>query len=141
MLKGKELGKAIETAINLKLASGAVTSKKQIAEHFDVKPPSVHDWIKKGSISKDKLPKLWDYFSDVVKPEHWGLTTIPYRDKPDGVETIKEKKLAKFKTKRQKDIHSLNVILEKLNDDDFEKVKNFGQDIARYLIQKHNTKE
>lgn len=28
---------------------------------------------KKGSISKEKLPELWSYFSDVVGPEHWGL--------------------------------------------------------------------
>ncbi|WP_144290856.1 S24 family peptidase [Vandammella animalimorsus] len=45
----------------------------EVAEHFGVKPPSVQDWLKRGVISKDKLPELWAYFSDVVGPEHWGL--------------------------------------------------------------------
>lgn len=74
MLNGKEFGKAIETAIALKLRSGAVSTKTAIAKHFNVKLPSIADWIKKGSISKDKLPELWRYFSDVVGPEHWGLS-------------------------------------------------------------------
>lgn len=73
MLKGKELGIAIREAIRLKIESGAVRSKAEIARHFDIKPPSIHDWIKKGSISKDKLPELWRYFSDVVDMEHWGI--------------------------------------------------------------------
>lgn len=78
MLKGKELGKAIAVAIELKIAAGAAASKKEIAEYFEIKPPSIHDWIKKGSISKDKLPKLWDYFSDVVRPRTLGTnrTTV-----------------------------------------------------------------
>ena len=74
MLKGKELGDAIKRAIDLKIASGAVASKADIARHFGIKPPSIHDWIKKGAISKDKLPELWRYFSDVVGREHWGLS-------------------------------------------------------------------
>ncbi|EGL4564282.1 hypothetical protein IQ508_002306 [Salmonella enterica] len=65
MLSGKELGLAIEQAINKKLALGTVRTKAKIARHFEIKPPSIHDWIKKGSISKDKLPELWRYFSDV----------------------------------------------------------------------------
>ncbi|MCD4596493.1 helix-turn-helix domain-containing protein, partial [Proteus mirabilis] len=73
MLNGKDLGRAIEQAINKKLSSGSVKSKTEIARHFNVKLPSIYDWIKKGSISKDKLPELWSYFSDVVGPEHWGL--------------------------------------------------------------------
>lgn len=82
MLKGKELGNAIAEAIRLKLASGSVSSKKEIADHFDIQPPSIHDWIKKGSISKDKLPELWNYFSDVVGPEHWGLNSVPFGSEP-----------------------------------------------------------
>jgi len=74
MLTGKELGKAIEIAIHLKLDKGVVKSKAEIARHFGIQPPSIHDWIKKGSISKDKLPELWSYFSDVVTHTHWGLT-------------------------------------------------------------------
>lgn len=77
MLSGKDLGRAIEQAINKKIASGAVKSKAEIARHFKVQPPSIHDWIKKGSISKDKLPELWRFFSDVVGPEHWGLNEYP----------------------------------------------------------------
>lgn len=77
MLKGKELGDAIAEAIRLKLASGAALSKTEIAKHFGVRLSSTYDWVKKGSIEKDKLPKLWEYFSDVVGPEHWGL-----KDKP-----------------------------------------------------------
>ena len=73
MLKGKELGKAIELAIKAKLDAGYARSKAEIAREFDMKPPSLTDWVKKGSISKDKLPKLWKYFSDVVGPDHWGL--------------------------------------------------------------------
>ncbi|WP_272672320.1 DNA-binding transcriptional repressor RacR [Providencia sp. PROV158] len=76
MLNGKDLGRAIEQAINKKMASGSVKSKTEIARHFNVKLPSIYDWIKKGSISKDKLPELWNYFSDVVGPEHWGLKEL-----------------------------------------------------------------
>ena len=72
MLSGKDLGRAIEQAINKKIASGAVKSKAEIARHFKVQPPSIHDWIKKGSISKDNLPELWRVCSDVVGPELWG---------------------------------------------------------------------
>lgn len=73
MLKGKELGKAIDFAINAKIAAGYARSKAEIAREFGMKPPPLVDWVKKGSISKDKLPKLWKYFSDVVGPDHWGL--------------------------------------------------------------------
>ncbi|EDQ2392365.1 hypothetical protein S518_002680 [Salmonella enterica subsp. enterica] len=83
MLSGKELGLAIEQAINKKIQSGAIKSKAQVARHFGIKPPSIHDWIKKGSISKDKLPELWGYFSDVVGPEHWGLDAFPLQERRD----------------------------------------------------------
>lgn len=76
MLTGKELGAAIAFAIKLKMKSTGI-SKKDIADHFGIKPPSIYDWIKKGSISKDKLPELWRFFSDVVGPEHWGLKSWP----------------------------------------------------------------
>lgn len=82
MLNGKELGAAIKTAFDLKVATGAITSKADLARHFHVKTPSVYDWFKKGSISKDKLPELWRYFSDVVGPEHWGMTEWQYPEVP-----------------------------------------------------------
>lgn len=79
MLKGKELGAAIKQAIDLKIAAGAISGKPDVAKYFNIKTPSVYDWIKKGSISKDKLLKLWDYFSDVVGPEHWGIDSNVYK--------------------------------------------------------------
>ncbi len=58
MLTGEKLGGAIEAAIKLK----GVT-KKEVAAHFGVQPPSIQDWVKRGTIGKEKLPKLWSYFS------------------------------------------------------------------------------
>lgn len=69
MLTGKELGAAIESA---RLAKGV--SKKKLAEDFGVAPPSVQGWVKTGRIDKSKLMELMDYFSDVAKPSHWGLS-------------------------------------------------------------------
>lgn len=74
MLKGKDFGAAIGSAIQMKLDLGVVRSKAEIARHFKVTPPSVEDWINKGSIQKDRLPELWRFFSDVAGPEHWGMT-------------------------------------------------------------------
>ncbi|MDZ9521525.1 hypothetical protein SNC52_15530, partial [Escherichia coli] len=34
MLSGKDLGRAIEQAINKKIASGSVKSKAEVARHF-----------------------------------------------------------------------------------------------------------
>lgn len=68
MLTGKDLGAAIEKAIKLKKVS-----KAEVARAFKVRPPSVQDWIKRGTIDKSKLPALWRYFSDVVGPDHWGM--------------------------------------------------------------------
>jgi hypothetical protein len=81
MLNGKELGQAIEAAYKMKKATGAISSKADVARHFGIKTPSVYDWVKKGSISKDKLPELWSYFSDVAGPEHWGLSEWPCTQK------------------------------------------------------------
>ncbi|MDQ0035870.1 transcriptional regulator with XRE-family HTH domain [Variovorax boronicumulans] len=72
MLTGRALGAAIRDAIEKK----GVT-QREVARVFEVKPPSVQDWMKKGTVSKDKLPALWKYFDDVVGPEHWGLDSFP----------------------------------------------------------------
>ena len=72
MLTGEKLGAAIRKAIELK----GVT-QVAVAAHFGVKPPSVQDWIRRGTIDKGKLPALWEYFADVVGPEHWGMLSIP----------------------------------------------------------------
>lgn len=68
MLTGPQLGAAIEAARKLK----GVT-KKELAQAFDIAPPSIQDWVKRGTIDKAKLEQLWAYFSDVVGPSHWGL--------------------------------------------------------------------
>lgn len=71
MLTGELLGAAIRSAIEKK-----GVSQVAVATHFGVKPPSVQDWLNRGVIGKEKLPKLWAYFSDVVGPEHWGLESF-----------------------------------------------------------------
>jgi len=68
MLTGPELGAAIEAA---RIAKGV--SKKNLADDFSVKPPSIQGWVKNGRIDKSKLMDVISYFSDVVGPEHWGL--------------------------------------------------------------------
>lgn len=72
MLTGKQLGDAIRTALEMKKKRPA-----DLATHFHVRPPSVQGWLSKGTISKSKLPELWNYFSDVVGPEHWGMKAWP----------------------------------------------------------------
>jgi hypothetical protein len=68
MLTGAKLGAAIEAARKKK----GVT-KKALADEFGVSAPSVQDWVKRGTIDKDKLSRLWLFFRDVAGPEHWGL--------------------------------------------------------------------
>ena len=68
MLTGKQLGAAIAEAIQKKRVK-----KADVARHFNVSPPSVQGWCDTGRIGKERLPELWDYFSDVVGPAHWGL--------------------------------------------------------------------
>lgn len=71
MLTGKELGAAIEAARVKKKVT-----KKAMADHFDVAPPSIQDWVKRGTIDKGRLPDLWEFFKDVVGPAHWGLKSF-----------------------------------------------------------------
>ncbi|MFK0092919.1 helix-turn-helix transcriptional regulator [Pseudomonas sp. NPDC090592] len=79
MLTGPELGAAIDAA---RIAKGV--SKKQLADDFQVKPPSVQGWVKNGRIDKSKLMDVIAYFSDVVGPEHWGLRAgFSYESIPD----------------------------------------------------------
>lgn len=106
MLNGTDLGAAIKAAIELKIASGAVASQAAIARHFNVRPPSIHDWIKKGSISKDKLPELWRYFSDVVGPEHWGLKSWPDMGSSSAEATTRAKPWP-FRTIREEQVRAL----------------------------------
>lgn len=79
MLTGPELGAAIDAA---RIAKGV--SKKQLADDFQVKPPSVQGWVKNGRIDKSKLMDVIAYFADVVGPEHWGLRAgFSYESLPD----------------------------------------------------------
>ncbi|VTQ22480.1 Rac prophage; putative DNA-binding transcriptional regulator [Escherichia coli] len=88
MLSGKDLGRAIEQAINKKIASGSVKSKAEVARHFKVQPPSIYDWIKKGSISKDKLPELWRSFLMLLVQSIGGLTNTPYQPPPIQIQKV-----------------------------------------------------
>lgn len=87
MLTGPELGASIEAA---RIAKGV--SKKQLADDFQVKPPSIQGWVKTGRIDKSKLMDVINYFADVVGPEHWGLRPgFSYENLPDGpAESIAE---------------------------------------------------
>lgn len=69
MLTGKQFGSALGTAMKLK-----GVGPTELARVFNVRPPSVHGWIADGRISRDKLEKLFAYFSDVVEASHWGLS-------------------------------------------------------------------
>jgi hypothetical protein len=73
MLSGPELGAAIEAARQKKKVT-----KKAMAAHFGVQPPSIQDWVRHGTIHKSRLEALWSYFADVVGPEHWGLNSAAY---------------------------------------------------------------
>ena len=85
MLTGPALGAAIEAA-RLKKP----VSKRELAEHFGVKPPSVQDWVRRGTIDKAKLPALWLYFADVAGPSHWGLAAWPVLETLPAPATVKE---------------------------------------------------
>lgn len=71
MLSGEALGAAIREAMSLKNVT-----QQDVAKEFDVLQPSVSYWARTGRIKKDKLDHLMRYFSDVVGPEHWGLTAF-----------------------------------------------------------------
>lgn len=78
MLTGKELGAAIECAIEKK-----GVKKADVARAFGIKPPSVTSWIKTGRVAKEHLGKLVEYFSDVVEPAHFGMEAISaFKDVP-----------------------------------------------------------
>lgn len=86
MLTGPELGAAIDAA---RIAKGV--SKKQLADDFQVKPPSVQGWVKNGRIDKSKLMDVIAYFADVVGPEHWGLRPgFTYESLPDVASVLVE---------------------------------------------------
>ena len=143
MLTGRELGDAITAAIKLKLASGAVASKKEIAEHFGVKPPSIHDWMKKGSIGKEKLPELFEYFSDVVGPEHWGINKDSYlwtQKKHNDEDGSISKEFDDMSLKQEQFIRRMIVLSKELSDDELQVVEDGTVATSNALKTKRNTK-
>lgn len=77
MLTGPKLGAALREAIRRKGVSNA-----EVARVFDVKGPSVYDWLKHGRIGKQHINMLVSYFADVVPPAHWGIESSPVNVKP-----------------------------------------------------------
>lgn len=77
MLTGSKLGAAIRAAVEKKAKQGV--TQRAIADHFEIKPPSLQDWMKRGTVRKDRLGDLFEYFADVVGPDHWGMAAFPQR--------------------------------------------------------------
>lgn len=68
MLSGAELGAALKSAMDAKKVK-----QPAVAAAFGVAQSSVSEWISYGRIAKKHIPKLLDFFADVVGPDHWGL--------------------------------------------------------------------
>ena len=77
MYSGEDLGRALTQALEKKPYRGVI---KDLAAAIGVKPPSIYDIKDHGWISKEKLPEMWRFFSDVCGPEHWGLERFPWDD-------------------------------------------------------------
>jgi hypothetical protein len=74
MYTGEKLGAALKEAIQLKAELHKKPVRQvDVGKAFGVKQSSVAEWIKYGRISKEHIPRLVEWFSDVVGPEHWGL--------------------------------------------------------------------
>lgn len=142
MLKGKEFGTAIGQAINLKIASGKAASKAEIARHFSMKPPSLSDWVKKGSVAKDKLHELWRYFSDVAGPEHWGMSNSEW---PQGLSTqtnhASEPDADRYIANiTDMDVEKITNIVRKLDSTRRAKVLEFAQDtLTLQTLERQNS--
>lgn len=75
VLQGKELAAAIRAAIELKSAKvgAGKVGPTALGNALGIKQPSASELLTTGRLSKEKLPKLLDYFEDVVGPDHFGL--------------------------------------------------------------------
>lgn len=138
MLNGKNFGQAIDTAIRLKLANGSAKSKADIARHFGIKPPSLADWVKKGSVAKDKLPELWRYFADVAGPAHWGLSSGEWPSElsetrsDECTSTTETKAIPTAKvTKRDLQINAINKLLITIADEGLAVVLDKAEEMQR----------
>ena len=77
MLSGEKLGQALKEAMRLKKVTQA-----QVGKEFGIAQPSVSNWLKTGRIDKTHIEHLLTYFSDVVGPEHWGLSAASTSTSP-----------------------------------------------------------
>lgn len=75
MLQGKELADALGLAIEAKrlLPGFERLGPTQLAREFGVAQGSMSEALKTGRLAKKHIPKLLEFFSDVVGPDHWGL--------------------------------------------------------------------
>jgi hypothetical protein len=128
MHTGKELGEAIRVAIEKKIDLGV--SKKQIAVAFGIKEPSIADWIKKGSIGKERLPKLWRYFSDVVDMEHWGLSPDDFSCFGLVPKNCAAEPLAQYESPRTQRIKALVSATEQISDSGIDHLTSYATWIA-----------
>lgn len=77
MKTGKELGRAIAEAVELKMDGLNYRSKASIAKALGIQPPSLHNWLHTGRVGEERLLKMLHFFSDVTPPQHWGLEDWP----------------------------------------------------------------
>lgn len=146
MLKGKEFGAAIGVAIDRMLKNGHAKTKASIARHFGMKPPSLSDWVNKGSVAKDKLPELWRYFSKVAGPEHWGMELGEWPaelSKSGDDSTQRDAGVSKKRppTKREQRINEIVALLQKTDIEGLAVVKREAERmIEQYPLAKQTLK-
>lgn len=130
MLNGKEFGQAIDTAIRLKLENRSAKSKAEIARHFKIKPPSLADWVKKGSVAKDKLPEVWRYFSDVAGPAHWGMSPGEWPAELTISPTVTPKTVPVL-SKREANIKAITDLLQAMTDEGLAVILDKAEEMQR----------
>lgn len=106
MHSGRRLGEAIASAIKLK-----GTTQKALAAHFNIQPPSVTEWLQRGTVAKSHINGLIDYFSDVVGPSHWGLSVSA----EDGLPLEEVAFLSSYRRLSEKDRRALWKFMETLD--------------------------
>lgn len=133
MHTGKKLGDAIAEAIRRK-----GVKRKEVADHFGIKEPSIATWISKGAIDKGKLPLLWLYFQDVADMTHWGLA-------PDDfacfglapAPQFAQSPPVYFDSPRRQRLRKLQELLDGLNDSGIDEIARYARFIAQdYPLQK-----
>lgn len=71
MYEKEQLAEALREAMRLK----GDMSQQALADEFGVRQSSVSEWRRYGRVAKRHIDHLISYFSDVVPPEHWGLSS------------------------------------------------------------------